>query len=277
MWILDEILDTGPAPHDAVGAGTRERPGHRTAPTLPATGANRPGRQSALPTEVVEEIAASAGREQAPRVAERLAAATSAYERDRYNDALRITKSVIALAPRSASALELHGLVCYRLGRWRDAVRYLNTAGEIAGADETQIPVLMDCHRALGHRKKVRVLWKELRSSSPEADVLVEGRLVLAATLRDEGKLDEAIAELVEAGAARSLRHPGDRHVRQWYLLADLYDRAGDLPRAREFFGRVVDADPELADAAERLDGLGRRARRKASGPKSTKKSVAAQ
>jgi tetratricopeptide (TPR) repeat protein len=276
VWILDEVIEQGPETANRARTSTRERPGHRTVPTLPPGGTHRPSRQAALPAEVVEEIAGSAGSEQAPRVAERLAAAANAYERDRYNDALRITRSVIALAPRSASALELHGLVCYRLGRWRDAVRYLNAAGEIAGADESQIPVLMDCHRALGHRKKVRMLWKELRASSPPADVLVEGRLVLAATLRDEGSLDQAIAELVEAGAARALRHPVDRHIRQWYLLADLYDRAGDLPRAREFFGRVVDADPELADAAERLAGLGRTTRRGASRPTAPKRSAAA-
>ena len=262
VWILEEVVGEGPTSVGRPGTGTLERPGHRAAPTLPPPEARRHGQRRVLPAEVVDEIVGSTGQEQGPRVAERLAAAANAYERDRYNDALRITRSVIALAPASASALELHGLVCYRLGRWRDALRYLNTAAEIAGADETQIPVLMDCHRALGHRNKVRALWKELRMSSPAADVLVEGRLVLAATLRDEGRLDDAIAELLQAGAARALRHPVDRHIRQWYLLADLYDRAGDFPRAREFFTRVVDADPELADAADRLAGLGRTSRR---------------
>jgi tetratricopeptide (TPR) repeat protein len=234
-------------------------------PVVTRTRERDPGAE--LPSDVVDEITLAAGAEQAARVAERLAAAASAYERDRYNDALRMTRSVIALAPRSSSALELHGLVCYRLGRWRDALRYLNSAAEIAGADDSQLPVLMDCHRALGHHKKVRALWGELRAASPPADVLVEGRLVLAATMRDEGKLDDAIAELVQSGAARSLRHPGDRHIRQWYLLADLYDRAGDIPQAREYFARVVDADPELADAAERLAGLGRPARRRTPKP----------
>ena len=56
--------------------------------------------------------------------------------------------------------------------------------------------------------------------------------------------------------AARNVRGPHERHVRQWYMLADLYERAGDVPRARELFGRVVAADPELSDAAERLAGL---------------------
>jgi len=274
VWVLDEVVESGsrptrtsrttPTPRAGIQSGTdRVR---RSAPRVDPSGDTRTPRRAALPPDVVDEIGVSAEREQVARVAERLAAAASAYERDRYQDALRMTRSVIAMVPRSASALELHGLVCYRLGRWRDALRYLVSAAELVGADESQIPVLMDCHRALRHNKKVRTLWKELRASSPPADVLVEGRLVLAAMLRDEGKLDEAIAELTGAGAARALAHPSDRHIRQWYLLADLYDRAGDIPRAREFFARVVEADPELADAAERLAGLGRPGRRKAPG-----------
>ena len=86
---------------------------------------------------------------------------------------------------------------------------------------------------------------------------LVEGRLVFAADLAEQDKLAEAIELLLGAGAARDLRRPGDRHIRQWYLLADLCERAGDIPRARELFARVVVADPEMADAVSRLAALG--------------------
>jgi tetratricopeptide (TPR) repeat protein len=56
---------------------------------------------------------------------------------------------------------------------------------------------------------------------------------------------------------AKALRNPSDRHIRQWYLLGDLYERAGDVPRAREYFERVFRSDPEAYDVAERLRGLG--------------------
>jgi tetratricopeptide (TPR) repeat protein len=218
---------------------------------------------------VVEELAGAIGKAKAARVADRLAAAARAYERDRYPEALRITRELVDRVPESAAARELHGLVCYRLGRWREAVRHLDAARKLSGGDPSQVPVLMDCHRAMGHHRRVEALWKELRAASPSADVLVEGRLVLAEDLAEQGKLDEAILVLATAGAARNLRNPGERHLRQWYVLADLYERAGDVPRARELFARVAAIDPELADAPDRLAALGtprRRQRRGAAG-----------
>lgn len=212
---------------------------------------------SAVPLEVARELVAAVGSERGAKLAERLAAAARAYERDRYADALRISRPLVEEVPESPAARELHGLVCYRLGRWRDALRHLAAAVEYGGDDPSQLPVVMDCHRALGHHRKVAELWDSLREASPPADVLVEGRLVLAADLAEQARLGEAITLLVQAGAARDLRRPSNRHLRQWYLLADLSERAGDLARARLLFGRVAAADPELADAADRLAALG--------------------
>jgi tetratricopeptide (TPR) repeat protein len=100
-------------------------------------------------------------------------------------------------------------------------------------------------------------LWTELRQSSPEPDVLAEGRIVAAASLAESGDLQGAIAMLATAGASKALRNPSNRHIRQWYLLADLYERAGDVPRARELFERVLRVDREAYDVADRLAGLG--------------------
>jgi tetratricopeptide (TPR) repeat protein len=115
----------------------------------------------------------------------------------------------------------------------------------------------MDCQRALHKPKKVADLWTQLRQSSPEPDVLAEGRIVAAASLADNGDLQSAIAMLATAGASKALRNPSNRHIRQWYLLADLYERAGDVPRARELFERVLRVDREAYDVADRLMGLG--------------------
>jgi hypothetical protein len=45
--------------------------------------------------------------------------------------------------------------------------------------------------------------------------------------------------------------------VRLWYALGDVLDRAGDIPGAREMFGRVIATDPEAYDAMSRLNELG--------------------
>ena len=169
---------------------------------------------------------------------------------------MRAIKPVADEAPGVAAVRELAGLAAYRCGRWRSAAGHLEAFGRLSDSAE-HLPVLMDCQRALHKPKKVAALWAELRQSSPDPDVLAEGRIVAAASLADSGDLNGAIAMLSTAGASKALRNPSERHVRQWYLLADLYERAGDVPKAREYFERVFRTDPEAYDVAERFRGLG--------------------
>ncbi len=269
IWVFDGVATDDADRTSGRGRSRRARTPSRVGTTDPRPSPTSGKSDEALPTDVVDEITGAVGRAKAGKVADRLAAAARAYERDRYPEALRITRDLVDQVPESAAARELHGLICYRLGRWREAVRHLDAARKLSGGDPSQVPVLMDCHRAMGHHRRVEALWTDLRASSPSADVLVEGRLVLAEDLAEVGKLDEAILVLATAGAARNLRNPGDRHLRQWYVLADLYERAGNVPLARELFARVASVDPELADVTERLLALGtprRRQRRGAAG-----------
>ena len=76
-----------------------------------------------------------------------------------------------------------------------------------------------------------------------------------AGALADQGRTDEAIA-LLEHGRLTAKR-PREHHLRLWYALADLYERAGDMPRARELFRRITEHERDFADSAERLSGLG--------------------
>jgi tetratricopeptide (TPR) repeat protein len=213
----------------------------------------------ALPPEIATEIRNAADIATArhrEHLVDRAESAYGAYERNRFQDALRAIKPVADEAPGVAAVRELAGLAAYRCGRWRSAAGHLEAFGRLSDSTE-HLPVLMDCQRALHKPKKVAALWAELRQSSPDPDVLAEGRIVAAASLADSGDLTGAIAMLSNAGASKALRNPSERHVRQWYLLADLYERAGDVPRAREYFERVFRSDPEAYDVAERLRGLG--------------------
>lgn len=180
--------------------------------------------------------------------------AARAFNRERWREARRLLAPIAKAAPGAPSVRELYGLVLYRLGRWAEAAHELEAFRELTGSCE-QHPVLADCYRALGRHQRVEQLWDELRRASPGAPLVAEGRIVMAGSLADRGRLKEAI-ELLERAPVRG-KHPAEHHVRVWYALADLYERAGDLPRARELFRRVVEADPELADAPERLAALG--------------------
>ncbi len=253
-----------------------ERPGprpHRPAPAPASGGGARPS--DGLPPDVVAELATAAGSDWSqlrPRVTERMAAGMGAFRRERYRDAARILKTVVDAVPDAAPARELLGLSQYHLGNWRAALANLEVAATLTGSVD-QHPVLMDCQRALGRPRRVEELFAELRRGSPEPEVLAEGRLVLAGTRADHGDLAGAVGLLVEAGAGRRVRNPADRHLRQWYVLADLMERSGDLARSRELFLRVRDADPGAYDVAERLESLGppvrrRRARRPPRGPR---------
>jgi hypothetical protein len=59
-------------------------------------------------------------------------------------------------------------------------------------------------------------------------------------------------------GPVTGKRKVREYHLKQWYVLGDLYDRSGDVVRARQLFEMVVAHDPDFADTAQRLRALGR-------------------
>jgi tetratricopeptide (TPR) repeat protein len=227
-----------------------------------------------LPPDIANELASAAGPDWShlrERMTERMAAGIGAYERERYRDASRILKTVADAVPNAPSVRELLALSQYHQGYWKAELVNLEAFAALTGSVD-QHPVRMDCQRALGRPKRVEALFTELRHGSPDPEVLSEGRLVLAGTRADGGDLTGAIALLVEAGAGRLVRNPAERHLRQWYVLGDLMERSGDLPKARELFLRVAAVDPDAYDVAQRLDSLGppTRSRRTPKGPRRT-------
>lgn len=129
--------------------------------------------------------------------------------------------------------------------------------------DPQHLPLVMDCDRANHRYRAVEKDFAQLEASEPTAEVLVEGRIVMAAALADQAHFTEAIELLTRAGATKKLHNPSFRHVRLWYALGDVYDRAGDVVSARELFARVVLAEPDAYDAPARLAELGASAPRK--------------
>lgn len=203
-----------------------------------------------------------------------LTRAAEAYDRHRFEEALRLGRIVADATPGVAEVRELVGLAAYRAERWAMAKVHLRAYYVITG-DPDHLPLVMDADRALHRYRAVEKTFSELEASGPSPDVLAEGRIVMAATWADQRRHDEAIDLLIRAGAAKRLRNPSYRHVRLWYALADLYDRAGDLPASREAFTRVVTAEPDAYDAAARLaelgSGLPRKNRKRRTAPTSKK------
>ncbi len=191
-----------------------------------------------------------------------LTKAAEAYDRKRYEEALRLGRSVCDAVPGVAAVRELTGLAAYRAERWAMAKIHLRAHFAITG-DPEHLALVMDCDRANHRYRAVEKTFEELEDSEPTAEVLAEGRIVMASALADQLKYAQAIELLTKAGAAKQLRNPSYRHVRLWYTLADVFDRAGDVTSARELFARVVIAEPDAYDAQARLNELGSTAPRK--------------
>jgi tetratricopeptide (TPR) repeat protein len=250
-WVPERWQDEGPLRDAAREATSRAR---GEVPDAPRE--RRTADPKRLEPAWIEEVQREATSATSARYMERLAAATEALERDRYRDALRMVSSVLKNLPNVGAAHEVAGIAYYRLGEWRRAVAELEQARALHPTPE-QLPVLADCFRAMRRYREVEQVWRQIRESSPAPAVMAEGRIVAAGAMADQGDIAGALALMLRvADAPKRVR---DYHLKQWYVIGDLYDRSGDIPRARNFFKRVAQVDPRYADVGDRLLMLGRR------------------
>lgn len=188
-----------------------------------------------------------------PRLKDSLEKASRALDRGHEQEALQILRPLRDRYPSDPDVRELLGVALYRLGRWLPARKELEAFVELSGS-AVEHPVLMDCVRALGRHTLVDRLWEELRAASPAPEIMTEGRIVAAGSLADRGRITEAI-KVLERGPVTPKR-VATHHLRLWYALADLQERAGDLPTARALFRKISAQDPAFFDVAERLAAL---------------------
>ncbi len=218
-----------------------------------ASNRDRPDRK--LDPEVVAEIHDATDPKRAARLAERLAVASAALDRERFEEARRLATSLARELPDVAAVHEVAGLAAYRTGRWKLAVASLELAQQLR-PDPALLPVIADSYRAMRRWKDVDRVWSDVRAASPTHDVMAEARIVAAGALADRGELREAINLMTPA--TKPPKRVRDHHLRQWYVLGDLYDRAGDPVAAARWFGEVARRDPDFADVGDRLRALGR-------------------
>ncbi len=216
----------------------------------------RPAREPVplnLAEEVREQLSRAVGTARTERVERRLAEAAEHFEAERYGDAARILKKLTDEAPTVAAVHELYGLTLYRQEKWKAAAKALEGYRLLSGSVD-QNPVLADCYRALRQWPQADDLWDELKAASPSAELVTEGRIVAAGALADRDRLVDAI-RLLENGW-RFPKSPHLHHLRRAYALADLYERVGELPRARDLFERIRAVDRDFADVGNRLHNL---------------------
>jgi tetratricopeptide (TPR) repeat protein len=241
-WIDEGRVDgrgTAGAPRGSAGSGS-------------AGGKQRAPKRGHAEIEV-EPLAKLTGKDRAKVLEGRVRTGAAAYDNERYIEARRILNPIAEEVPNAASVRELLGLTNYRLGKWKLAIAELEAFGSLGGGYE-QHPVLADCYRALRRWSEVERLWLELAEASPSPELVNEGRIVMAGSLADRGRLADGVRLLSKGW--RVPRRAKPYHLRRAYALADLQERSGDLPAARATFRWIQGIDPDFVDVAARLEGL---------------------
>jgi tetratricopeptide (TPR) repeat protein len=245
---VEQWIDEGALRSEATDAATRAAAG-----TAKRRRRSRPGQVDAETMAVIR--AAARDPRQADKLIERLTQAQDALDRERFDDARRLASPLLRELPGVAAVHEVVGLAAYRSGRWKQAVAELESAQALHPTVEL-LPVLADAYRALRRWGDVDRIWADVRASSPAHEILAEARIVAAGAEADRGDLQAALRTMAKAKPMP--RRVRDHHLRQWYMLGDLYDRAGDPLEAAHWFGLVARHDAEFVDVADRLRALGR-------------------
>lgn len=189
----------------------------------------------------------------AARVARHLAAAGELVDADpetAYQHAL----AARARAARLAVVREAVGETAYAAGHYAEALAELRAAKRMNGATD-YLPIMADCHRALGQAEQAVKLAQSPSVAGFSAPAKAEMTIVEAGARRDMGQHDAALRVLEHAPLNSKSREPWV--VRLRYAYADTLLAAGRPAEALEWFHRThaIDND-EVTDAAARAEEL---------------------
>lgn len=207
-----------------------------------------------LPRWVRDEIIHTAPKARREPALAHLAKAVDAYASGRFGAAYQQLREAKELAPQAATIRELYGLSAYQLGRWEEALRELRTFRRISG-ETTQMPVEIDCLRALGRNEDVAKTFEQLRALDPRPETDDEARVVYASALLDRGLATDAWS-VIKPG--RLIANPRPSTLRRWFVAARVAVAAGDIDTARRLAGAIEKADsefPALLELRAEIDG----------------------
>lgn len=187
------------------------------------------------------------------RVARHLAAAGRLIDDDP-ETAYQHTLAARARAPRLAVVREAAGEAAYAAGHYAEALSELRAAKRINGAT-AYLPIMADCHRALGNAKRALELAKSPSVARFPTAAKAEMTIVEAGARRDLGQFEAALRTLELAPLNSKSREPWV--VRLRYAYADTLEQSGRTKDALTWFHRTnaIDAE-EITDAAERAAAL---------------------
>lgn len=189
------------------------------------------------------------------RVGRHLAAAQELIEEDP-ETAYQHTLAARARAGRLAVVREAVGESAYAAGHYAEALADLRAAKRMNGAT-AYLPMMADCHRALGKPEQALKLAKSEGVKNFDSAAKAEMTLVESGARRDMGQLDAALRVLEQAPLMSANREAWV--VRLRYAYADTLLAAGRQEDALTWFHRTDAIDgEEITDAAARADELER-------------------
>ena len=192
----------------------------------------------------------------ASRVARHLAAAGLLIDSDP-ETAYQHTLAARARAPRLAVVREATGEAAYASGHYAEALAELRAAKRMNGAT-AYLPIMADCHRALGKPQEALKLAKSPSVANFAPEAKAEMTIVEAGARRDLGQLDAALRTLELAPLTSKSRAAWV--VRLRYAYADTLEAAGRDQDALAWFHRTHAIDSEqLTDSDERATAIEKR------------------
>lgn len=226
-------------------APQRDRRDRRTMTSMP---------EGDLPKWVREEINRTTPKDRREPAISHLAKAVAAFADGRYGASYEQLTKAKKLAPQVATIRELLGLSAYHLERWQQALSELRAFRRMSG-ETTQVPVEMDCLRALEKPEQLEKTFRSLRDLPSDPATDDEARVVYASSLLDRGLVVDAW-KVIKPG--RLVSQPRPSALRRWYVAGRVAHAAHEDEAARSFVDAIAKADPDfpgLADLRAEIDG----------------------
>lgn len=183
----------------------------------------------------------STPKERRAAVLQELEHAADAFAAERYKQAAASLRKAKAGSSRVATIRELLGLSAYNLGNWDEALKELRAFRRMSGETD-QMPIELDCLRALGRSEDVDKTYALLLELGGGRDTDNEARVVYGSHLLDEGRIEESWKVV----NSKLVANPPESLVRRWAVAARVAHAAGDEGAVDKMLAAIRAEDSEI-------------------------------